>query len=349
VSDFILFIIVLGTLIIGHELGHFFAAKICGVRVEEFGIGYPPRLATLFTAGGTKFTINWIPFGGFNLPAGENDPEVEGGLAGSSKRVRTAVLLAGPAANILIAFTAFLLANKFVAPDFERVLIIEVVQGTPAEEAGVLPGDIVLNVGEEQITTTESMVDAIRSRVGTLTQIGFDRDGNVVSVELIPRTQYPSGQGPIGVTLGHPAKTTNWLEAAKLSVDSISYQVNALFRLPGRLLSGVATPEETRVTGLKGIHDMIAWAVSIDRSTQRPFLTITLIGIISTGLALANLLPFPALDGGRMMFVLIELIFRRRVAPRYEGLAHAIGFTLLLAFMIYINFQDFINPIALPR
>jgi regulator of sigma E protease len=94
---------------------------------------------------------------------------------------------------------------------------------------------------------------------------------------------------------------------------------------------------------------MLAWAVSIDRSTQRPFLTITLIGIISTGLAIANLLPFPALDGGRMMFVLIELIFKRRISPRYEGLAHAIGFTLLLAFMIYINFQDFINPIILPR
>jgi len=349
VSDFILFIIVLGTLIIGHELGHFFAAKICGVRVEEFGIGYPPRITTLFTAGGTKFTLNWIPFGGFNLPAGENDPEVLDGLAGASKRVRSAVLLAGPAANILIAFMAFLLANKFIAPDFNRVLIMEVVRGTPAEEANILPGDIVLSVGEQQITTTESMVNVVTARVGTSTQIGLERDGSVLFVELVPRTQHPPDQGPIGVTLGHPTKTTSWFEAAGLSLESIRYQVNAILRLPGRLLQGVATPEETRITGLKGIHDMLAWAVSIDRSTQRPFLTITLIGIISTGLALANLLPFPALDGGRMMFVLIELIFKRRIAPRYEGLAHAIGFTLLLAFMIYINFQDFINPIILPR
>lgn len=348
-SDFILFIVVLGTLIIGHELGHFFAAKICGVKVEEFGIGYPPRITTLFTAGGTKFTLNWIPFGGFNLPAGENDPEVLDGLAGASKRVRSAVLLAGPAANILIAFMAFLLANKFIAPDFNRVLIMEVVRGTPAEEANILPGDIVLSVGEQQITTTESMVNVVTARVGTSTQIGLERDGNVLFVELVPRTQHPPDQGPIGVTLGHPTKTTGWFEAAELSLESIYYQVNAILRLPGRLLQGVATPEETRVTGLKGIHDMLAWAVSIDRSTQRPFLTITLIGIISTGLAIANLLPFPALDGGRMMFVLIELIFKRRISPRYEGLAHAIGFTLLLAFMIYINFQDFINPIILPR
>jgi regulator of sigma E protease len=105
---------------------------------------------------------------------------------------------------------------------------------------------------------------------------------------------------------------------------------------------------ETRVSGLKGIHDMLAWASSIDRSAQRPFLTLNLIGVISTGLALANLLPFPALDGGRLMFVLFEVVFRRRISPRYEGLAHAIGFTLLLALMIYINLQDFINPIPLP-
>jgi regulator of sigma E protease len=93
---------------------------------------------------------------------------------------------------------------------------------------------------------------------------------------------------------------------------------------------------------------MLAWASSIDRSSQRPFLTLNLIGIISTGLAIANLLPLPPLDGGRLMFVVYEAIFKKRIAPRYEGYALAIGFSLLLALMIYINFQDFINPITLP-
>jgi len=349
VSDFLLFVVVLGSLIIGHELGHFFASKLTGVRVKEFGIGYPPRILTLFELKGTKYTLNWIPFGGFNLPDGEDDPSVPGGFAGASKRVRSAILIAGPAANILLAFIAFLFAFRFSAPDFERVQVIQVVEGTPADQAGILTGDIILSVDDRSIIGTDTMVDAVKSRIGMLTEIKLLRDGHEVTVEVIPREQYPSNQGPVGVTLGHPAKVMSWSEAAKIGLENIGLQVNAIIRLPGRLLSGTASPEEARVSGLKGIHDLLAWANSIDRSAQRPFLTLNMIGVISTGLALANLLPLPALDGGRLMFILFEVVFRRRISPRHEGLVHAIGFTLLLALMIYINLQDFINPITLPR
>lgn len=348
-SDFLLFVAVLATLIIGHELGHFIASKLTGVRVKEFGIGYPPRILTLFELKGTKYTLNWIPFGGFNLPDGEDDPSVPGGFAGASKRVRSTILIAGPAANIFLAFLAFLLAFRFSAPDFERVQVIQVVEGTPADQAGILTGDIILSVGDQTITGTDTMVDAVKSRIGILTEITLLRDGHEVTVEVIPRENYPSNQGPVGVTLGHPAKAMSWSGAAKIGLENIGLQVNAILRLPGRLISGTASPEETRISGLKGIHDLLAWANSIDRSAQRPFLTLNMIGVISTGLALANLLPLPALDGGRLMFILFETIFRRRISPRHEGLVHAVGFTLLLAIMIYINLQDFVNPITLPR
>ena len=106
-TDFLLFAFVLGALIIGHELGHFIAARLTKVKVDEFGLGFPPRLATLFRAGGTKFTVNAIPLGGFVRPAGEDDPTVEGGLAGANKRTRAAVLIAGPLANVLLAILAF--------------------------------------------------------------------------------------------------------------------------------------------------------------------------------------------------------------------------------------------------
>jgi regulator of sigma E protease len=99
---------------------------------------------------------------------------------------------------------------------------------------------------------------------------------------------------------------------------------------------------------LKGIYDMLGWASSIDRTSELPFITMNLVGVISVGLALANLLPFPALDGGRLMFVLFELIFRRKISPQLEGYAHAIGFAILIILMIYINLQDFVNPIQLP-
>lgn len=347
-TDFLLFVVVLGTLILGHEFGHFIVAKWRGIRIEEFGIGFPPHLATLFVAGETKYTLNWIPFGGFVRPAGENDPEVPDGLAASGKLTRALVLLAGPAANVLLAFVAFVLAFKFAAPDFERVLISEVVPDSPAYSAGIQAGDIVELVDEVEITSFQNLQRVIGDHLGEAITIVVLRGGDRISVDLVPRVEFPEGQGPIGATLGYPPDDLGWLESMRLGGESIGAQVLAILQLPGRIMSGSATEQETRVAGLKGIHDMIAWASDIDQSTQRPFFTLNIVGVISIGLALANLLPIPALDGGRLLFVFIEALIGRRISPRLEGFAHAIGFLLLLALMVYFNLQDFVNPIELP-
>jgi regulator of sigma E protease len=347
--DFLLFVLILAALILGHELGHFVAARAGGVRVDEFGIGFPPRLATLFRAGGTRFTINAIPLGGFVRPAGEDDPDIPNGLAASNKRTRAAVLIAGPLANLLIAFLAFTAAYRFAAPDFGRTSISSVAEGSPAEAAGLLPGDIIVDVQGMPVTSLDTLQSAIAEVLGQAATITVERAGSTVQVELTPRVSPPEGQGPIGIVTGNPRRIVSWPEAASLGVDSIRLQLREIVHLPGRLIQGQVAPEEARITGLKGMHDMLAWARDVDRSSQRPFLTLTLIGVISTGLALANLLPIPALDGGRLMFVAFEAILGRRISPRYEGLAHAIGFALLLALMLYVNIQDFVNPIALPR
>ncbi len=348
VSDFLLFIIVLSVLLIGHELGHFLVGKWRGVKIDEFGLGFPPRMLTLFEAGGVKYSLNWIPFGGFVRFAGEDNPDIPNGLSSSSKLTRTLVLSAGPAANILLGFLAFLIAFKFAAPDVTRVLIAEVLENTPAYAAGMLSGDIVEFVDDIPVQGIGDMQEAIHAKLGETTLIVVDRDGQIVELTMIPRLEFPADQGPIGVTLSFPTAEMGWLEASKWGVDSVATQISALLKLPGRLLSGQASPEEARLSGLKGIHDMLSWASTIDRASDRPFITLNLIGVISIGLALANLLPFPALDGGRLMFVLYEAIFRRRISPRFEGIAHAIGFAILIFLMVYINLQDFINPISLP-
>jgi len=348
VSDFLLFIGVLSVLLLGHELGHFLVGKWRGVEIEEFGLGFPPRLLTLFEAGGVKYSINWIPFGGFVRFAGEDNPDIPGGLSSSSKLTRTLVLLAGPAANILLGFLAFLFAFKFAAPDVNRVLIADVLEETPAYAAGIMVGDIVNFVDNVPINGVGDMQEAIHAKLGETARIVIDRDGKIVELELVPREKFPDDQGPIGVTLSFPTAQMSWFEASKWSLDSIRTQISMLVTLPGRILSGQAAPEEARLSGLKGIHDMLAWASTIDQASDRPFVTLNLIGVISVGLAVANLLPFPALDGGRLMFVLYEAIFRRRLSPRFEGLAHAIGFAILIFLMVYINLQDFINPISLP-
>lgn len=347
--DFLLFLVILGGLIIAHELGHFLMARLVGIRVSEFGLGFPPRLVRLFESKGTEYTINAIPFGGFVRIAGEDDPSVEGGLAGAKKHIRAAVLLAGPIANVMLAILAFILAYRFAMPDTERVLISQVQAGTPAAAAGVQQGDLVLAVQGHPISGFQSLQQAISEQIGQPTDIELQRDGRTWTVELVPREDFPSDQGPIGVVLGYPLRPVTWLEAVGFGFQTTYLQFNEIIHLPGKLLQGEVQPSEARISGLKGIYDMISWAASVDRSAERPFLTLNMVGVISIGLALANLLPFPALDGGRMMFIGIEIILGRRINPRYESLAHALGFIILLALMVYINLQDFINPISLPR
>lgn len=348
-SDFALFVSVIAVLIIGHELGHFLAAKLTGVEVEEFGLGFPPRLLTLFHYGETRFSLNLIPLGGFVRPKGEDDPKVPNGLAGASKRVRSLVLLAGPAANVLLAFLAFSAAFKFAAPDPNRVLITGIASGSPAETAGIRTGDIVTAIDGREVDGFESLQAQVTEHLGNPVRLALDRNGQIVEVELVPRPQPPEGEGPIGVILGHPTRQVGMLEALQQGARSTWIQFREILRLPARMLAGEVEPEDARVSGLKGMYDMLAWAGEIDQDAQRPFLTLNLVGVISVSLALANLLPIPALDGGRLMFVVIEAILGRRIAPRYEGLAHLIGFALLLLLMVYINLQDFVNPITIPR
>ncbi len=347
--DLVLFVAVIGILIVGHELGHFIAARISGVRVEEFGLGFPPRVTTLFHAGGTRFTLNLIPLGGFVRPAGENDPSIPQGLAGSSKRVRAFVLLAGPAANILLAVLAFTLAFRLAAPDPSRVLVTEISPDSPAAAIGLQPGDMILEVEGVAVDGFSSLQQTVAAHLGEPITLIVERGSEILEYEIVPRAEPPAGEGPIGVFLGNPTREVGTLEAARMGWQATITQFREILRLPARLFVGDIQPEDARVSGLKGMYDMLAWASEIDRSSQRPFLTLNLVGVISAGLAFANLLPFPALDGGRLTFVAIEAIIRRRVDPQYEGLAHALGFALLLALMVYINFQDFVNPIALPR
>ncbi len=187
------------------------------------------------------------------------------------------------------------------------------------------------------------------SFIGQTVRLEVVRGGQIVVVELVPRAEPPEGQGPIGILTGNPRLQTTWRESIIYGAQSIAFQVNELIHLPSRLLRQEIAPDQARLSGLKGMYDMLAWAGEIDRSAERPFLTLNLVGVISLGLALANLLPIPALDGGRLLFVLFEAVARRRISPRYEGLAHAIGFALLLALMLYVNLQDFLHPISLPR
>jgi regulator of sigma E protease len=187
----------------------------------------------------------------------------------------------------------------------------------------------------------------IGSHLGQSLELTVDRGSEILIVEVTPRETFPDDEGPIGIVLGNPTKGLAWSDSFSMGFKSVGFQIREILLLPSRLIQGDIQPEEARLTGFKGMYDMLAWAGEIDRTSQRPFLTLTFIGIISAGLAIANLLPFPALDGGRLVFVLFETVSGRRVSPQSEGLIHTIGFLLLMAILVYVNLQDFINPISI--
>lgn len=352
ISSILLFIIALASLIVVHELGHFLAAKLSRIKITEFGIGFPPRLARLFKVGETEFTLNSIPLGGFVRPAGENDPNVPGGLSAASPWTRIFVLISGPAMNILVAVLLYAyIFFQLGKPDLNVVQIMEVAPSSPAATVGLQPDDIVLQVNDEPIDSTQELHDLIYAHLGEPIEITYSRDGVTNTVRLTPRDP-PPADGAIGISMGHPFIPISPTEALSVGGQAIWEQAGALIALPGRLLSGGASPDEGRLIGYKGMYDIYTQVREADAAPEGDLPpgvnTLAFFASISVSLGILNLLPVPALDGGRILFTLPEIIFRRRIPPAYENAVNIIGLALLLMLIVYINIQDFINPLVIP-
>ena len=178
----------------------------------------------------------------------------------------------------------------------------------------------------------------IADNVGTSVIAVIERNGERITLELVPRANPPEGEGPLGVALTNPSKPISILTAASRGVIITFENIRGILALPGRLINGSASPEEGRLVGYKGMYDIYT-------NLQSP---LWFFMIISISLGITNLLPIPALDGGRILLTLPEIIFRRRVPPKFENALHLIGFTALILLLIYINLQDFLNPVAIP-
>jgi len=360
----LVFILAFGGMVIIHEFGHFIAARLCNIEVEEFGIGLPtPGAITLFTWRGTRFTLNWLPLGGFVRPRGENDPNVPGGLAAATPWRRFVVLVAGPLMNLITAFVIFsLIFARVGAPDTNRVLVTSVVAGSPAEQAGFESGDIFVSANGQPIQSYDDLRLIVDASENTPVVFLVDRAGSEIELTATPRLYEAEKRSMIGVGLGVPfVRTGSILKTVDLGARYTYFSIRNLLSLPAQMIRGTLTPEQSRVIGLKGIYDIIGQTVSHDVEasannaatgtqpstdpTDQPVRTLELIAALSISLGIFNLFPFPALDGGRIIFLLPELIFRRRVPARVENLIHGLGMTVLLLFMIYVNVMDFVNPI----
>lgn len=362
----LIFIAVFAGLVLIHEFGHYVAARLMKVEVEEFGIGLPlPAMKPLklFRWQGTDFTLNWLPLGGFVRPKGENDPSIPGGLAASSPWVRLGVLSAGPFMNLLagVIVNSMLFAQVGI-PDMKQVMLYEVSPASPAAQAGLQAEDFILTVDGDPVSGEEQFRALIRSHLDLPMEMTVRRGEEVLEITAVPLSSRSPEQGALGILPGPPlVPASSFLQTIPYGARYTYNQIIHILSFPAQMLRGSLSPEEARFVGLKGIYDLFGQAVSRDlesreqaaaappgtASVEPTNLTLQIIASLTLTLGIFNLLPFPALDGGRIMFVLPELIMRKRVPHEFENWVHATGFLLLILFMIYINAMDFINPVEI--
>jgi regulator of sigma E protease len=335
------FVIVFGLVVLVHEAGHFWSARRAGIAVLEFGFGYPPRIKTLAVRDGVEYTLNAIPLGGFVRMLGEEDPTAPGSFASKSAWVRIRTLVAGPAMNLLLAvvlFTAAAVMGEQIAVG--RVLVTSVSAGSPAEGAGIQSGDLITAIEGQAVRNTEELVQRTQAVLGQEVSLALLRGSESLTVRLTPRVQPPAGEGAMGIGItmqeGWTTETVRqpiW-EAPWLGIQQAWSALLLIVSGFAQLLRGTVSPKE--ITGPVGIFQISG---IVARSGLANLMRLT--AFISINLSLFNLFPLPALDGGRIAFIVLEkLRGGRRIAPQHEGLVHLIGLLALVALMLLVSYFD---------
>lgn len=360
IGGILVFVIILSVLVLIHELGHFLTAKKFGIKVEEFGFGFPPRIFGK-KIGETIYSINLLPVGGFVKLYGEDDAgggslkkaKSEAGTKDLKRAFfarpawqRALVVLAGVIMNFLLAIViiSYLFSGPGVGVPTDHVRITEVANNSPAQKSGLKVGDEVLAVNGTTIKDTNQFAKIAQSNAGKPMELRYERNGKESTVKITPRKNVPKGEGPLGVGI--------------TSVDIIKYPwykapfygTIEVFKFSWMILTGLggvvgnlATKGEvpTDAAGPVGIAQIVIEAF---KRGLVPVLWIA--AVLSLNLAVLNILPIPALDGGRLFFILIELITRKKVDPKYETMAHAVGLAVLLGLILLITFFDISRLIA---
>ncbi|MDO8676625.1 MAG: RIP metalloprotease RseP [Candidatus Azambacteria bacterium] len=353
----IIFAAILGVLVLTHEWGHFIVARRAGLIVEEFGFGFPPRLFS-FKRGETLYSINLLPLGGFVKIMGEDGSGIDNPRSFASKTVgvRSLITVAGVAMNFILG-TILLIIGLYIglpqAIDEEnaalakniQIQIVLVAPNSPADAAGINFGDTVkyLKVGDKitNINEIATLQDAVNEYMGKNITLGVERVGAPIEFKMVPRDNPPEGEGALGIAL---AKTGiiaySWYESLWLGTKSALATtwmiITGFFGIFKNLIFNGVVPKE--VSGPVGIAVLAGQAASLGF-----IYLLQLMALISLNLAVLNLLPIPALDGGRLLFFAIEKIKGSKVNPKIENAIHAVGLFLLLALVILITYRDILS------
>jgi regulator of sigma E protease len=358
------FIGILVVLVLVHELGHFIVAKRAGITVEEFGIGFPPRISSVMYRG-TRYSLNWIPLGGFVKMLGEDgdveirrlresglsEDEVEHAMAGAFNRrpvwVRIGVLLAGVVMNFVLAAALFAVAFSMPTLIGEGPLTVTEIQaGSPAEGA-LEVGDVIVGVDGRTFERSAELTDFVAERGGTTVTLDVERDGEPTQIQVVPRVvtdeDRAAGVGPIGFAYD-PERIVERPSVVDGPIDAVARGTGTAWTIAIQIPGGLADA----VGGLIGLNPdapdargPIGIAQETGRILEAPLVSqLLFIGLLSVNLAVLNVLPFPPLDGGRIVVVLVEAVRRQRLPAEREALIYLAGFAVLIALVILISIND---------
>lgn len=349
---------IIGIVVFIHELGHFLLAKKNGVGVIEFSIGMGPRLVSTVRHG-TRYSIKWIPFGGSCLMLGDDngivDPDAEEitdkehSLAEKSVWARISIISAGPVFNFLLAFVLAVIVIGFAGSD--KPYVEGVIDGYPAQEAGLESGDLITSVNGSSVHLFREIQIYMAMNPGKALNITYERDGESFDATLVPKYDEENNAYYMGIYSG-ARYSLKWYETLQYGFYEVKYNIVTVIKSLGMIFTG-----DLPVTSFSGpvgiattVNDMVEEVnttmadESFSDRAMSMFLTLAnFVVMISANLGVMNLLPIPALDGGRLLFLFIEAIRRKPVPKEKESIVHIAGFIFLFAFMIFVLFSDIIK------
>ncbi len=322
-------LIVFGLVVLVHEFGHFAVAKLSGITVHEFSIGMGPKIFGK-KSGDTSYSLRAIPLGGYVKMEGEDEEsESEGSFSSKSIPKRMAVILAGAFMNFVLAFVVFVIYFMIIRTPINT--IGEVIDGSPAQNAGIVQNDIITEIDGKKIDDWQGVTKAVSESSNKEIVIKVERNGVEKTIQTEPEIK--EGRKIIGIV---PATKLSLIDSVKNSVKLLFEMIKMMFEFIGRAIRGGVSTDE--VSGPLGVYHAIGTAA------KAGLIQIILItGFLSVNLGFFNLLPIPALDGSRFVFLLIEAIRGKKLDPQKEGLVHIIGFTLLIGFTIFITYKDILK------
>jgi regulator of sigma E protease len=340
----IVFVLIFGVVVISHELGHFIIAKLNGIKVLQFSVGMGPDLIK-FTKGETKYVLKLLPIGGACMFEGEdgiysNDKgeKPEGAFNDANVWARIATVFAGPFFNIILAFLLSLIVVGFSGEIIPE--IYSLTEGYPAADAGLQKGDIITKMNGERIYLQGEVTFISATSTGKPIEIEYIRDGQKYKTTITPKYSEEDDRYYLGFSIGESIECKGF-DLIKYSVYEVRYWLKTTVKSLVMLVQGRLTAND--LSGPVGIAVTIDETIEVAKPYGIPTVVLTMINfavLLSVNLGVMNLLPLPALDGGRLLFMFIEVVRGKPVPPEKEGIVHFIGFVALMILMVFVLYND---------